>query len=611
MPVQIYAFANLKDSVTARAVPVNYFEVELDHRMANWLGCQGRGSDACFINDLRSRFRDATATIGSKAFHTEFAGFIDVVKDRIGLVDLNLDELSRSETLLEFLDAMADANVPDMTLAHTIVQNYVPLLFAQDKSIPFTCNSMTTVYNPLNRFVMTQCVPLLDATGFDPVALAQDLKDQIVDPSSIEAEAWVESHSYMTRLYGEFASPTDMDKDPFFVFDTTLSDIQIDVRATGVPECRDPALPAPSVEETKNETVVASEFEEFQDPPTFMRIDVEGDGYGPFTQPVSWGCASARYFAAGDPIFDEGTEPPSTLVGDVQLLARSFGGEPLRRLAAIATDNPEIPAAFEEVSLEQAVVAMDARVPSQVVPDTENVAVQRSNEQCGSPTEQLFTLDFDSLPNGDAIAPGTSAFDQWKENGIKRIIGRRRNANGDYDAGKEWGRLFDSSNPTSRDRDLGSPNQNCPGCTTTTCPGVSRKNGRGFLIANSTNCVPQFNVLILHGTDASDEPHDSRYGGHLTFVFDTSVVTRVVSIELMDLENTKGLRIRQLSTDSVMENLKVEPLGDNTVQKVSLNTDLPNPVARVRVDLGGPGAVTKVKYCIQSGARRFLRETDK
>ena len=215
--------------------------------------------NACFINDLRSRFRGATATIGSKAFHTEFAGSIDVVKDQIGLVNLDLGALSQSQTLLEFLDAMADANVPNMTLAHTIVQNYVPLLFAQDKSITSTCTSMTTVYNPLNRLVMARCVPLLDATGFDPVAMTQDLKEQIVDPS-IEAEAWVESYSYMTRLYGEFASPTDMDKDPFFVFDTTLPDVQYDIRATGVPECRDPALSAASVDETKNATSIAPEF---------------------------------------------------------------------------------------------------------------------------------------------------------------------------------------------------------------------------------------------------------------------------------------------------------------------------------------------------------------
>ena len=40
MPVQVYAFANLKDSVTARAVPVNYFEVELDHRMVRLLACR-------------------------------------------------------------------------------------------------------------------------------------------------------------------------------------------------------------------------------------------------------------------------------------------------------------------------------------------------------------------------------------------------------------------------------------------------------------------------------------------------------------------------------------------------------------------------------------------
>jgi len=128
------------------------------------------------------------------------------------------------------------------------------------------------------------------------------------------------------------------------------------------------------------------------------------------------------------------------------------------------------------------------------------------------PPERTVTVDFDTLPDGTPITPGTFITDQFKEAyGFDVTATRFLEATGE-DTGT-WARIFDSSNPTGNDRDLGSPNKNCAGCASTVaCPGFAGQATAGFLVANVTNCVAQNNILIIEEGDGTLPPDDARFG---------------------------------------------------------------------------------------------------
>jgi len=144
--------------------------------------------------------------------------------------------------------------------------------------------------------------------------------------------------------------------------------------------------------------------------------------------------------------------------------------------------------------------------------DCSGMDMPTSPPELTCPDERTVTVDFDTLPDGTPITPGTFITDQFQaEYGFEVNAVRFLNGTGE-DAGN-WARIFDSSNPTGGDRDLGSPNKNCPECANALeCPGFAAKSSEGFFNANVTNCVAQNNVLIIEEGDGTEEPDDARFG---------------------------------------------------------------------------------------------------
>jgi len=216
--------------------------------------------------------------------------------------------------------------------------------------------------------------------------------------------------------------------------------------------------------------------------------------------------------------------------------------------------------------------------------------------------ENVVTVDFDSVADGSPVLPGTFISGQFKSSFGFDVIGTRR-INGTLEEGN-FARIFDSSNPTGGDRDLGSPNKNCAGCVdAVACPGFSGQNDPGFLVANATNCVAQNNILIIHEGDTTSEPDDTTQGGFFEFIFAVPIQS-VFSIGIMDIEvDSVGNQVQLFDgISSVLETQPITGLGDNTWQEVSLEfASSPAQITKIRVDIGTSGAITSLKYCKGSG----------
>lgn len=108
---------------------------------------------------------------------------------------------------------------------------------------------------------------------------------------------------------------------------------------------------------------------------------------------------------------------------------------------------------------------------------------------------KAFHLDFEEYSKGDILSD--------LGNGVTVTAKRRKRKNGPYiDA---TAMVFDSSNPSGGDWDLGTPNQNFE-----TSPGVKGPGiGSGGASGVYQNDVPLGNVLIVSEDNDSLDPDDS------------------------------------------------------------------------------------------------------
>lgn len=90
--------------------------------------------------------------------------------------------------------------------------------------------------------------------------------------------------------------------------------------------------------------------------------------------------------------------------------------------------------------------------------------------------------------------------------------------------------IFDSTNPTGGDFDLGTPNEEFGG------PGIGRAGQRG---RRYENAEARGNVLIISEDDDSSDPDDNQKGGTMTFQFSSSVVLNSLGL----LDNEEGVKL--------------------------------------------------------------------
>ena len=186
-------------------------------------------------------------------------------------------------------------------------------------------------------------------------------------------------------------------------------------------------------------------------------------------------------------------------------------------------------------------------------------------ETCDDP-DPCTNVDFNSLPGGGALAAGTNITTQLAGFGIASV-----SATGGIN--QAW--IFDSSNPTGGDHDLGTPNQQFGG------PGVGN--------SGSSNTTPLGNVLIVQ--ENNNTPDDNAQGGTLDFTF--TGATDVVDITLVDIEKNGGnVTLTTTSGNNVV--VAIPPQGDNSVQVLPINV---SNVLSMSVYIKGSGAVGGLNIC--------------
>ena len=190
MPIQAYIFGE------SRAQPINWLEVVLDEKQVNWVGCGN--SQLCYYNDLRRRFTVAAQAASQQVFLTEYAGTTSIMANQVE-IDIDVVALSTSATPLAFLQAMSDAGVPKFALVDTIVDKYIPAAHVPNDEF---CQNLSSLYTPRQPWVFESCAANVQVDSFDAAAFADELNEKVFLPAD-EAQAFVDSHTYMTRMYAE------------------------------------------------------------------------------------------------------------------------------------------------------------------------------------------------------------------------------------------------------------------------------------------------------------------------------------------------------------------------------------------------------------------------
>lgn len=148
-------------------------------------------------------------------------------------------------------------------------------------------------------------------------------------------------------------------------------------------------------------------------------------------------------------------------------------------------------------------------------------------------------------------------------------------------------RILDTATPET-DRDLGSPNDKCPG---NAGPGRGRGGEPG---QPGANCVYQGNVLIIQESNTPD-PDDNAYGGNLTFTFQNPAT--VFTMGLMDIDSgERDFVYVQKQGGQHVGPRRIYGLGDNSVQTVSVQEE---GVSTLTLELENSGAVRFVCFCLE------------
>jgi Uncharacterized protein conserved in bacteria (DUF2330) len=326
MPMKVFALG------PSRAEPINYAEVMMDLTKADWLGCDG--SQECYHADHVLRVRDSLGLLASRGFVTDFAGPTE------GLADLIPPLVNVNQTSYESLDAvgfllqLVNDNIPSIPLVQTIIERYIPNTYLDDG---LACTG--SAYQPESGGAMEICLTMLEkVVGFDAVALYEEL-DRLVFQPAIEAQAWFNSHDYLTHLYGEFASVQDMKNDPYFAFDRMLPDHGNEYNALATPVCDD-------------QGTVGLEIE----------IQNPGGSTGTSMLPAQLSCGEWYRTDPEQPLF--GT--PGLDSAATQLVARSFNGD------GTTVIFPYNDGQFVEHEVEILLKKLDSHAPNQSIPSIDD-----------------------------------------------------------------------------------------------------------------------------------------------------------------------------------------------------------------------------------------------
>ncbi len=151
--------------------------------------------------------------------------------------------------------------------------------------------------------------------------------------------------------------------------------------------------------------------------------------------------------------------------------------------------------------------------------------------------------------------------------------------------------IFDSSNPTGRDADLGTPNQSFMG------PGIGAGGAQG---QPGENAVPLGNVLIIPKNTRDADPEDGRVdspddesdGGKIRVDFERPFV--VESVLILDIDEQTGATFTLYNGSQVVGTTQASSYGANSVEAVELSAF--GAVTRVDIELDGDGAIDNLAF---------------
>lgn len=192
----------------ARAIPHNYQHVEINEEYIDWV------NGASNYGQVVARAVDEAA--GGHAFVTEYAGSTDVMR---GILNYPYrfparTVIEQSETLDELLGRVFDGLWPYSAVLAVLKRHYPMPELAISSGL-----SEEAYYGSLGRNVGVYD----PERAFDPMAIAADLWERIVEPS-IEASLLFDNNGKMTRLFTTL-NPEEMSKDPVFAFNPDLPDV--------------------------------------------------------------------------------------------------------------------------------------------------------------------------------------------------------------------------------------------------------------------------------------------------------------------------------------------------------------------------------------------------
>lgn len=211
----------------------------------------------------------------------------------------------------------------------------------------------------------------------------------------------------------------------------------------------------------------------------------------------------------------------------------------------------------------------------------------------------LSCIDFEADELGSALAAGTTVAEQWAWFGIHAAALRKGALLPSPAPANTPGpgvpfhsnplMIFDSSNPTGGDYDLGTPNSTFGG------PGI----GAG----GASNNAALGNVLIINER-LSAPADDDAGGGVIAFSFDIPV--KVHTVDMLDIDdgNGTGCRVRTFDSQAygtgiMTRDIVAADLGNNSFQTVVVNE---NHVRRLEVHLKSSGAVPRICVTDTDGA---------
>jgi len=208
----------------------------------------------------------------------------------------------------------------------------------------------------------------------------------------------------------------------------------------------------------------------------------------------------------------------------------------------------------------------------------------------GFAPSESFEVDFDTDGltggNGAPLAKGTFITTQYDEVGLTISgVSNHGNRTGDVI-------IFDSSNPTGGDSDLGTPNQAYGG------PGI----GNGGTNPAGRNDQSLGNVIILaenvrdnNNDGRVDNPDDDAAGGIIYFDFNQPI--SVEGLDMLDLDDHADNEIIFQFADGTTQMWECPQIGNNSHKFVStlINGEAAHNVARISVSFSGSGAIAGLK----------------